>query len=243
LWTSIKTGVSAAWEWIKNIVVGTWENLKSMAATVWNAIKTAVMTPINALKDLLQGVWDKISGAVKSMAEGIKGFFTNAFTAIGGIIKAPINGVIGVINKAIGAINGISVSIPSWVPLVGGQTFGVNIPLIPTLAKGATILPRTGGTLALLAEAGKAETVVDTGGVNRMIADVNARLDSGDMGSVDYTAIMLVLDRLLAAVEAGHVLEVDTGELVGATKRRTSQALQSMQSDRSGAFGGARLRS
>ena len=44
--------------------------------------------------------------------------------------------MIGLINKAIGALNGISVTIPDWVPVVGGNTFGINIPTIPMLASG-----------------------------------------------------------------------------------------------------------
>ena len=44
--------------------------------------------------------------------------------------------MIGLINKAIGALNSISVTIPDWVPVVGGNTFGIDIPTIPMLASG-----------------------------------------------------------------------------------------------------------
>jgi hypothetical protein len=43
---------------------------------------------------------------------------------------------------------------------------------IPSLADGATIRPKTGGTLALLAERGKSETVVDTGKLNARLDDL-----------------------------------------------------------------------
>ena len=44
--------------------------------------------------------------------------------------------MIGLVNGAINALNGISVTIPDWVPGVGGNTFGINIPNIPMLAAG-----------------------------------------------------------------------------------------------------------
>jgi len=43
---------------------------------------------------------------------------------------------VALINKALEAINSISVEIPDWVPVYGGTTFGVNIPLIPEFARG-----------------------------------------------------------------------------------------------------------
>ena len=98
-----------------------------------------------------QGAWD----AVVSM-------FGNIWSGIVGLVKAPINAVIGIINSAISAINGISVDIPDWVPIVGGQHFGFNIPTIPMLATGGTI------TEPMLAVVGDApETIVPHGDTPR----------------------------------------------------------------------------
>ena len=59
------------------------------------------------------------------------------------VIKAPLNAVIGLINKAIGAMNSLSVSIPDWVPAVGGKTFGVNLPTINYLENGGILTQPT----------------------------------------------------------------------------------------------------
>ncbi|WP_206672887.1 hypothetical protein, partial [Parasutterella excrementihominis] len=48
-------------------------------------------------------------------------------------------------------LNSLSVTIPSWVPIVGGQTWGLNLPTIPMLAKGGTI---TGAGSVLVGENG-----------------------------------------------------------------------------------------
>lgn len=50
---------------------------------------------------------------------------------------------------------------------------------IAPMATGGTVLPKEGGTLVRLAEAGRAETVVDTGNMNALISDI---LSSGGTG-------------------------------------------------------------
>ena len=75
-------------------------------------------------------------------------------------MKGPLNGIIGLINGAIGALNSLSVTIPDWVPLVGGQTFGLNLPTIPQLAQGGIVSRRNGGTLANIGEGRYDEAVV-----------------------------------------------------------------------------------
>ncbi len=77
--------------------------------------------------------------------------------------------MIGIVNRAIGALNGIHVSIPGWVPLVGGKSFGVSLPRIPTLATGGVVLPRSGGVPAILAEAGEAEAVLPLSKLDRLL--------------------------------------------------------------------------
>ena len=67
------------------------------------------------------------------------------------LAKAPINGVISAINWVIWKINSISVTIPDWVPGVGGKTLGFNIPTIPQLAEGGVA---TSPTLAEIGEGG-----------------------------------------------------------------------------------------
>jgi len=205
LWDGITSGLQNAWNGIKNFVTGLWDGIRSTASTVWDGIKNAVMTPIDALRDLLQRVWDGISNAASNMANGIKDFFSTTFGSIAGIIKAPINAVIGLINSAIGGLNSISVSIPSWVPKYGGQRFGIQIPYIPYLAKGATILPRAGGTLAVLAEAGRAESVVDTAGMNKMILQMQARLaqQNSDPRIDRLVELLIQIVALLSRLAAG----------------------------------------
>jgi hypothetical protein len=63
------------------------------------------------------------------------------------------------------ALNALRFSVPDWVPVIGGQSFGFNIPTIgrlsiPRLAEGGIVLPTPGGVLANIAEGGQAEAVI-----------------------------------------------------------------------------------
>ena len=62
--------------------------------------------------------------------------FGKIWNGIKTVAKAPINFMIGMINKLIDGLNKISFKFPSWVPKVGGKSFGINITPIPQLAKG-----------------------------------------------------------------------------------------------------------
>ncbi|WP_425836940.1 hypothetical protein [Microbacterium sp. PA5] len=178
LWSSIGKWISDVWNGIVNGVTNyfttLWNGLVSVGRSIsnwWNGLWSGI-------SDFFGGIWDGILNAVESVGrafrdifDGVRGFIENAFKGVLGVVKAPLNGIIGLVNSAIRAVNGISVTIPDWVPIVGGQTWGLSLPTIPMLAAGATIMPRAGGTLAVLAEAGRPESVVDTGLMNRALEE------------------------------------------------------------------------
>ena len=66
----------------------------------------------------------------------MKSIFVGIFDTLGALFKTPINAVISLINKAINGINGLGLTIPDWVPVIGGKNFSINIPQIPMLARG-----------------------------------------------------------------------------------------------------------
>lgn len=112
----------------------------NVITSVLGAAIQAIQPIIESLTSVFQGLIDFITGVFSgnwSQAwNGIVQVFGGLWDSLVGIVKAPINAVIGLINKAIGALNNVSVTIPDWVPVVGGNTFGINIPTIPMLASG-----------------------------------------------------------------------------------------------------------
>lgn len=90
----------------------------------------------NVLNAVVSFVKDIFAGNWRGAWEDVKKIFESTFGVIGGLATVPLNAVITGINAVIGGLNSINVEIPDWVPEMGGENFGINIPLIPKLAKG-----------------------------------------------------------------------------------------------------------
>lgn len=140
MWKSIQSGIQAFDLWITTAMTTDWTNSFGIlgnilngffytVGTVWENIKLAFNGVIDFISNVFAGNW---SGAWQNIIQ----IFTGIFGSIGAIAKAPLNAVISLINTAIGGINSLSLDIPDWVPLVGGQHFGLSIPQLPMLAKG-----------------------------------------------------------------------------------------------------------
>jgi hypothetical protein len=116
-------------------------------------------------RDIITDAFD----TVKDVAESVAKVVGTAFRVVFDGIKITINSLISLANGAIRALNGINVSVPSWVPGLGGKSFGFDLKTIPMLAEGGIV---TKPTLAMIGEAG-AEAVVPLskgmGGINVVV--------------------------------------------------------------------------
>jgi tape measure domain-containing protein len=209
LWTSVISPVfnfiGAIFNWILNSIImpivnsivagiNTWATIINW---LWNSVISPTFNFIgNAFSSLWSGV---ISPFIDWVVEGITSFgntaadIFNGFASMVGdafsgalnLARGPLNGMIDLVNGAIGAINGISVEIPSFLP-GGGGTVGFDLPTIPRLARGGNIAARPRGTLAILGEAGRAETVSDLGKTNAAL-DATRALAERATGSGEST--------------------------------------------------------
>ena len=123
----------------------------------WESIQAAVENVKAIFQNIIDFISNVFSGNWFAAWQNIVNIFGNLFGMIVNLAKAPINGVISAINWVLEKINSISVTIPDWVPLVGGQTLGFNIPTIPQLAEGGVA---TSPTLAEIGEGGEPEAVM-----------------------------------------------------------------------------------
>ena len=127
------------------------EKIVSVIMSIASVVVPAVLAGLNALASgigpILEGVKAIFDGLISFITgvftgnwsqawEGVKQIFSGAFNALEGLLKTPVNAVIALINKAISGINGLGLTIPDWVPVIGGKSFSINIPEIPMLAKG-----------------------------------------------------------------------------------------------------------
>jgi len=102
-----------------------------------------IITAVIAIGVLLYQNWDlivqkagEVWQAIQSAFQGVAEFVTTCFEGIAAAVMTPINAVISVVNGIVSSINSLSITIPDWVPSIGGQTFGLSIPEIPMLATG-----------------------------------------------------------------------------------------------------------
>lgn len=106
----------------------------------FQAVSAGIMNVITYIQGIFDGLITFITGVFTgnwSQAwEGVKQIFQNAFDALVELCKTPINAVIGIINGVISHINGMGFTIPEWVPVVGGNSFTIDLPQIPMLAEG-----------------------------------------------------------------------------------------------------------
>lgn len=91
---------------------------------------------MGVFKGIITFITGVFSGDWKKAWEGVKEIFSSIFSTFAELAKKPINAVISIINGAIEKLNSIKVTVPAWVPHYGGKSWGINIPKIPTLAKG-----------------------------------------------------------------------------------------------------------
>lgn len=136
---SIKEKAQTFFENIKAKISSFVASAKAQGGVI-GAVFQNISNRVQAVKQIFNGLITFIKGVFvgnwKLAWQGVKDIFSGIFANLGAVLKAPINGVIGLINGAIGRINSISFTVPSWVPGLGGKTFGGNIPKIPYLYKG-----------------------------------------------------------------------------------------------------------
>ena len=90
--------------------------------------------------------WDEIVTELTEIWQSFATFIGSLWSGIVNSAKAPLNSLVKLFNQTLGSIN---ITFPTWVPMVGGQSFGV--PKIPMLAEGGVV--KTSG-MALVGEKG-----------------------------------------------------------------------------------------
>lgn len=135
---------SDLWESIKETFKDVKDWFKKKFESAGNGIKEA----FSSIGSFFSGIWDKVKKPFVDAGKWFKEKFNDvvdgigsAFNRISDIVKKPVNWIIDGINTMIRGLNSMSFDVPDWVPKIGGNSFGINIPEIPRLATGAVIPP------------------------------------------------------------------------------------------------------
>ena len=124
-----------------------YEGFKSNMSSIGNSIKSTFNT---ITQNMANGFSNKINSmksaftTLKSHAQtvtnGISSFFSQLGNKIWGSMKGALNNIIRGFNSMINSLNSkLKFSVPSWVPLIGGNSFGIHIPNLPYLNTGGYI--------------------------------------------------------------------------------------------------------
>lgn len=157
VWANIQAWVSNAVSGLVTAFQNTFPVLSAYLSGWWQSVSAAWENVKAIFTNIVDFVQNVFSGNWSAAWDNVVAIFGNVFGMIVNLAKAPINGVISAINWVLSKINSISVTIPDWVPGVGGQTLGFNIPTIPALASGGIA---TAATLAMVGEGGEPEAIL-----------------------------------------------------------------------------------
>lgn len=228
-WDEVKEKCGQVWDWIKDKFNQFKEWLGGVFATDWsekfgflgdilNAYLTNVKNVLDGVKRFFSGIIDFIAGVFTGNWDrawkGVKNIFKGIWDSFTGIAKAPINMIIGLINGMISAINvairginKLSWEVPSWVPIIGGETWGFDIPQlgkVPYLAKGGIV---DSATLAVIGERGR-EVVMplenNTGWISLLADKLASRMPQGGNSSYPSGPLSIILE--ISGTELGRVV-------------------------------------
>lgn len=204
-WNAIVNSIRDAWkafiDWLRTSNI-------PFIAQFFNRIGILMSNLYASIKQILSGIVKFVSGVFTGnwtkAWEGVTEIFKGIWNGIVSIVETAINFIVSGVNLLISALNTIHFDIPDWVPLIGGKSFGISIPMVanvqlPRLAEGAVIPPnreflavlgdQKSGTnietpLSTMVQAFKL-AMNETGGGNRPITVV-LQVDRRELGRVVY---------------------------------------------------------
>jgi len=199
IWNDIKETLGTIFNQIKELGLLIFNDLKEFWNTwgdeitaVFSTVFETVMGVFKGFLKFISGIIDVIAGLLtgdmKQILKGMQKIFEGIFDAIQSSFKGFINLIIDGLNFMAQGLNTLKIDIPDWVPKIGGETLGFNIPKIPKLAAGGIV---TSPILALLGEKGpEAVLPLSTGynggtsiTINITGNSINEEIDIDDIGS------------------------------------------------------------
>lgn len=153
-------GISSAAQWCWNLIVAgaqwLWNTILhpifSLVGSVGSAVWTGIVTAAKWAWDGIKSIWSGIAGFFSGLWDGIETRAKMIWKGLGDIIGGVGDVVKGVWNAIVDAVKAVwnfiakgwnsipDITVPDWVPLIGGNTFG--LPKLPVLYRGG---PTPGG--------------------------------------------------------------------------------------------------
>ncbi len=146
VWNALAGILSSILDRIRQAYSDAWDRIVGVIQDAWDSVKDFFYDKWQGLTGFFSDLWDDVTGVFRGAWDGLVGIVSGAVNTILGFINSMISGVESGINSIIGAINSIpSISIPDWVPGIGGNEFGlpdfseVNLPEVPLMDTGGMV--------------------------------------------------------------------------------------------------------
>ena len=195
-----------------------WARLEEATSKIWNAIKSSILTIIRAIQTGIDTVIGKIQNSWNNTWTSVKNTTSQIFNDMWAAIKSTINailsgvesmanGVVRAINKMVDALNNLHFDIPDWVPGLGGKSFGLNIPHIPTvsiprLAQGGFVRANT-PQLAMIGDNRHQGEIVAPEDKMQAMVDRAVAMASNQNMTDQYLLMMIdLLKRIIEVIQA-----------------------------------------
>ncbi len=227
-WDAICDWFSGAWD----SFVAAWDEFWSLVATNarnwWNDVTTGwsnfwatISEKFNALKSALGSAWNSfwsgLASGVTSIWNGIVNTVKGAVNALIGFINGMLSGIVNGLNGAIDVLNRLSIDVPDWVPVVGGNHLGFNVahitaPQIPYLAQGAVIPPNREFMAVLGDQSHGTNVEAPLATIQQAVAAVMQDYQDGNLAALEQ--VIAVLRQILEAVYGIHIGDAMIGQAV-----------------------------
>ena len=227
-WDAICDWFSGAWD----SFVAAWDEFWSLVATNarnwWNDVTTGwsnfwatISEKFNALKSALGSAWNSfwsgLASGVTSIWNGIVNTVKGAVNALIGFINGMLSGIVNGLNGAIDVLNRLSIDVPDWVPVVGGNHLGFNVahitaPQIPYLAQGAVIPPNREFMAVLGDQSHGTNVEAPLATIQQAVASVMQDYQDGNLAALEQ--VIAVLRQILEAVYGIHIGDAVIGQAV-----------------------------
>lgn len=187
--------VGIAADFLNKFILPIVSNITKRLAPAITGFVDGALTVFGGFITFLTGVFTK---DWKMAWEGVKQIFTGIWNGIVSVVEGALNIMADGINWIIRQLNKIKFEIPSWVPGVGGKSWGINISEVaqvklPRLAEGGIT---QGMTTAVIGEAGK-EAVLPLENNTEWMDTLADRISDGLSFNVNFSGSLAQLARIL----------------------------------------------
>ena len=163
-WSSLTGFFKNNWKRTTEKITELWENIKLKALSVFSSARNTASNWINGFTERIRNLWSTVALRAVASANSaritatnwIRGF-RDALTpnSLDSVFKAWGRSFAEIFNRVIRALNNrVKFELPSWIPGIGGNSFGLNIKelAIPRLARGGIV---SSGQIFMAGEQGK----------------------------------------------------------------------------------------